>query len=361
MTKDRRGTVWIAAVVLLLTLPGAQAHGAPPLRDVDTRVLVDDDGLLAYGGCVEDQCQPAAPAEGLDLLALDLREAAFPDGGAAIVFRVIVQSEASAPAARLVIRFTAGGSEHVVEAATADGLAYTSATFDRIDGPFDVGDGHPKAIDGWLRHATLGVAAGDVLTGIRVESRRGETPDDAMPGGWYQDGVEVPRLPADPADVAQTPTAGEYTLKGAASLIAFSAEPAAPDLSKGPATVRLRLANVVGLPQFADLALDASAGVNARLGNAGVSLDPSGSRDIDLVVSNNTASGVVRVTLVSDLGAYESVNVTVQAPAIPTPSPSTGPASSTTAPGKDTPPMPTPLVVASLLAVALLLRRRVNP
>jgi hypothetical protein len=366
MTKDLRrllGAAGTLALAILLAVPAVEAHGAPPVREVDTRVLLDDDGLASYGGCVEGQCQPVAPAEGLDLLALDAREAALPDGSPAIVLRVLVQSDAPRPGADVTVSFLAGGSEWSLQMTTEDGLAYTSSTFERVDGPFDVGDGHPKAIDGWIRHAALGVAPGDALTGIRVVSSRGETLDDAMPGGWYSNGVEVPHLPhdADPGEATAEPSAGELRLKGAAPLVGFAAEPVAPDLSAGPATVQLRLTNPVGLPQFCDLALLVPPGVTARLGQPGVSLDANGQRDLELFVSNATADGVVQVTLVSDLGAYETANVTVRAPPSTATASMSGQAPVDPEPSKESPSSNALLPLLVVLALGAFVRARVTP
>jgi hypothetical protein len=344
----------LVALVLLATTGQVQAHGAPPMREFDTRVLLDDDGLVSYGGCLEGQCQPAAPAEGFDLLALDLREAAFPDGSPAIVFRVLLQSEAPVAGGGIAIALAAGGVEQALDLATSDGLAFTSATFDRVDGPFDVGDGHPKAVEGWIRHAALGVAAGDALTAITVRSHRGETADDAMPGGWSSNGVEVPHVPhgADPDEALAEQAPGQYPLRGPASLVAFTADPAAPDLSGGPATVVLRLANNVSLPQFADLAVDAPAGIRVRLAQPGIVLDGNGSREVELHVDDATANGLVRVTLVSDLGAHEVAEVAVRAPFRATTNSTTPDAGAADAKGKET-PGPAPLLPL-LLAAGLL-------
>jgi hypothetical protein len=363
MTNTCGHGLWIA-LALLGMASAVQAHGAPPVREVDTRVLLDDDGLVAYGGCVEGQCQPFAPAEGLDLLALDLREAAFPDGAPAIVFRVVVQSEAPVAGAGIAIALAAGGVERTFDLASADGLAFTSGSFERVDGPFDVGDGHPKAIEGWVRHATLGVGAGDALTAITVRSHRGETADDAMPGGWSANGVAVPHLPhdADPEEALAEQSPGDYMLRGPASLVGVSADPAAPDLSGGPATVVLRLANTVSLPQFANLAIEASPGIVARLAQAGVALDASDTRDVDLIISDATANGLVRVTLVSDLGAYEVANVTVQAPLRTAPEASTQATAAAGEDGEKATPGPGPLLAVTLaLGLVALLRRQREP
>jgi hypothetical protein len=353
-----RALLW-AALALLAIAAGTQAHGAPPVRELDTRVLTDDDGLVGYGGCVESQC--AAPVEGLDLLALDLREAAFPDGAPALVFRVLLQSDAPAAGAGVTLALAAGGAERTLDLATADGLAYTSTSFERVEGPFDVGDGHPKAVDGWIRHAGLGVAAGDRLTGITVRSHRGETADDAMPGGWSSNGVPVPHVPhdADPDEALAEQGPGEFPLRGPASLVAFSAQPAAPDLSQGPATVVLRLANNVSFPQFATLSVEAPAGITARLAQDGVSLDADGAREVELHISNATANGIVRVTLVSDLGAHEVADVTVRARP-PASAMATSTSSVPPQAGKESPTLGLPLA-AALAGVALLLRRQVNP
>lgn len=346
-----------ALLVALALLPLASAHGAPPVREVDTRVLLDDDGLVGYGGCVDGTCQPAAPSGGLDLLALDVREATLGDGSPAVVFRLIVQSEAPVPGASLVLHVDAPAGGADFRADSADGLAFTS-TFDRLDGPVDVGDGHPKALDGWVRYSTLGAKPGDKLSGLAVSSFRGADPDDAMPGGWFMDGQEVPAVPdePDPSAATQGSEPGAYTLAGPASLVALTADPASVDLSHGPVKVTLSLANRVTLEQFANLTLSSPSGVEAGLASAQALLQPSGSRTVELTVGNATADGALSLVAYTDLGGRATLQVPVKAaPMNHTLDNST---QATTAPASKPSPGAGVLLAPAVAAAALLRRRR---
>lgn len=344
MTKDAA----VAALLLALALlPSAAAHGAPPVRDIDARVLLDDDGLVGYGGCLEGECVPGSEA-GLDVLALDVREAYLPDGSPAVVFRLIVQSEAPVAGAALALHVGSPGGGKDFRADTADGLAFTSASFDRLDGPFDVGDGHPKALDGWVRLAALG-KPGDALSGITVQSLRGDAGDDAMPGGWSSNGVEVPAVTQEEA------AEGTYTLSGPALLVSASANGTA-DLAHGPAKVGVVLVNPTTVQQFANVSLGLPDGATATLASTQVILQPSATRTVELTVSNATVDGVVNVVVSTDLGGRAVAGVPVRAPP-PVASNSTAP--STTASGsKDSPALGAAALLLPLAAAVLLRRRR---
>lgn len=346
--------------LLVATLPGASAHGAPPVRPIDTRVVADDDGPLGFGGCLAGTC--AAPTgAAADLLALDVREASFPDGSPALVFRFVLQSEEPPAGAALAMTFTAQGTAKTLSAATADGLAWTSADFDRVDGPFPVGDGHPKAVDAWVRADRLGVAPGDVLADIAVSSSRDGATDDVMPGGWFAQGIEV-AAPAVPGTEADLPM---YTVQGPAALLKLEAAPAAGLLA--PASATLLLTNAVAFPQFVDIALVLPAGTTARLGQSAVNVDANGSREVQLTVTSALGNGTVRIVAVSDLGAYAVLDVPVSAPPTPANATATGhhdhheDAHGDTEEddgSKDTPGPAAPLLAAALVVVALALRRR---
>jgi hypothetical protein len=287
---------------LLALAPPAAAHGAPPVREVDARVLLDDDGL-GYGGCVEGACPPGAGG-GLDLLALDVREA-WLGGQPAVVFRILFQSAEPAAGGGIVLAVEAPGGARQLRADTADGLAFVPTGFDRLDGPFDVGDGHPKALDGWVLASALGAAEGDALSGLSVATFRGEAPDDAMPGGWFVNGVEVQVPPSDGGP-------GTYTLAGPATLVALTVGEAMVQ-AHGPARVTLELSNAVGLPQFADLAATAPAGVRASLASAGLALDGGASRTVELTVHTDV-DAVVEVVATTDLGGRAVASIPVSAP-----------------------------------------------
>jgi opacity protein-like surface antigen len=345
MTKTSLAAV--LALAVLCALPAAAAHGAPPVRGIDVRVLLDQDGTLGYGG------------GGLDVLALDVREASFPDGAPAVVFRLVMQSEAPPAGQSLALTFTAGGKSHTLTAGTDDGAVFASPDFDRVDGPFDVGDGHPKAIDGWMRAATLGVKPGDKLTGFSVGSLDGDgAMDDVMPGGWFMQGQEIPPVEVPGVEEEAEGAAGDYMLHGPAELLKLEATPAQAD---APANVTLRLTDQSSLPQFVGLTLVAPAGIKARLEQSAVSLDGNGARVVDVVVSSATSDGVVQVIATSDLGAYSVLQLVVGASSAPTTNvtadaDAADPADHDGA-SKDS---PTPILALPALALALLVLRRLR-
>jgi hypothetical protein len=332
MTKIQGAGLLLGLLVLLA--PAATAHGAPTPRGIDTRVLHDDDGTVPYGGCVEGTCLTEG---GLDVLALDVREANFPDGAPAIVFRLITQTE-SPGAATITLTLTAGGSERTYTATTPDGQAFVPNGFTRLDGPFDVGDGHPKALDGWVRSADLGVQAGDTITDITLQSARESGPDDIMPGTWYMQGQTVPGAETTP---------GEYVVKGPAELVKLTADPASV---QAPGTTTIRITNAVDLSQFTDLAITGDATVDLDA----VNLDGNGARDVTLSIGPK-ASGVVRITAVSDLGAYATLDIPVTAAPVATPTNSTEHEEHDH--DHDEQDAPAPAVVPLALAAALILRR----
>src|SRR5262245_13206190 len=134
MTKVLVGIA--VAVVGLGLVPGAAAHGAPPVRDLDTRVLLDDDGPLGFGACVEGVC-PGPTGQGLDLLALDVREASLLDGAPALVFRFVLQTEGDLAGKSLQLSLAAAGASKDFALTTTDGTAWTSTAFERVDPAVD--------------------------------------------------------------------------------------------------------------------------------------------------------------------------------------------------------------------------------
>jgi hypothetical protein len=340
MTKSLLAAVGLVA--LLLAAPSALAHGAPGVRSIDTRLLLDDDGLLAYGGCIQVTCLAEG---GLDVLALDVREAHLPDGSPAIVFRMVQQSDAPA-GSTLTLRLTASGSESTFTAATADGTTYTGTGFDRLDGPFDVGDGHPKALDGWVAYRTLGVQAGDTLSGIHLDSEHDSGAADLMPGGWTMQGQQVPVLSQAAMEGSAQP--GEYTLRGPAVLLNLTVTPAK---AQAPGQVTLRIANPTDLPQFVDLDLAVPPGASGSLDLDSVTLDANGARDVVLTLDGKSGA-VFRITATSDLGAHLVGQVPIGSSAsFAPPSNSTTTTPAAEPEGKDA---PLPLLAPLALALAAL-------
>ena len=358
MIKPVAWALPVAALALLLALPLAAAHGAGTPREVEVRVLLDDDGALGYGGCGPAQetgtaCTPEP--EGLDVLALDVREA-FLDDEPAIAFRMIVQSALVHDGRGLRLTLTAVGAQQVFAVASPDGIAYTSTDFDLLQGPFDVFDGHPKAVDGWLRLSTLGVAVGDTLTGIHLDSTHHDEADDVMPGTYHSNGVEMPHLPhdADPGEALAEHLPGTYVVKGPAPLLAFEATPAVLDLGRD-GNVTLRVSNpLVATTQSVTLTVlgDAEGRFPNGAANATLSLDPGATRELTLRWPALADGGNATALVTSDLGARMERSVQV----VPVPVVNT--TTSTSPTGKDTPAPAAMPVALALLAVAVAGRRR---
>lgn len=337
--------------------PRVAAHGAAEAREIDLRVLLDDDGGLGYGGCgpSEEAGAPCTPApDGLDVLALDVREAWLGDEPA-IVFRMIVQSASVHDGRGLLLALTANGAQGLFRVASPDGVNYTSSDFDLLEGPFDVGDGFPKAVDGWLRLSTLGVNAGDEVTGIHLDSTHHDEPDDAMPGTYYSNGVQMPHLPhgADPGEALEDHLPGTYAVKGPAPLLTFELTPGLLDLGRS-GNLTLRLGNALAATaQSVTVTIPASTTARFAGGasNATVSLDPGATRDLILAWPAGAAAENATLVATSDLGAREVRSVLV----VPVP---TSTNTTTQAPAKDTPGTAFAPLALAVLGMAVLVRRR---
>lgn len=292
------------ACFLLLATPTAMAHGAAEPREIDTRILADDDGLSGYGICFEGQCVPGSSPQGWDIVVLEGREAALATGEPVLILRTVVQAADVQDGRGIDITFKAGGKDHTFGFVAA-GAGVTTTTFDAIEGPMDAFDGYPKAVDGYILYSTLGVKAGDAITDIRVTSTYEAEPADIAPGTWFLMGEEVP------ASAAEHP-AGEYTLKGPASLVNVTADKLEADASRAPANVTFQVANALSATaQFATLNLTVPAGITASLDQAGLNLEPGSKRTVTLSIANASASGTVFLTVTSDTGAYERLEIPV--------------------------------------------------
>ncbi len=300
------------AALALCSLPIVAAHGAAPTREIDTRVLQDDDGTAGY---TPDTCAPVPGcpfASGApDLLALDLREASTADGQPVLWFRAAYQTEVPAGPKAIHITLTAAGKAHELDFTSADGVAFTSGTFAKVVGPTPIGDGHPKALDGMLFPSALGLGPGDTLTGISVESHGAGNAGDLMPGGWSpSEGVEVAPIP-NPAE-SERSFPGAYTLSGPAPLLRMMAM-GALDLTAAKGLVMVHVENALSATQqFANLSVTAPAGVVATFDPASVALDGGAAKMATLRLVKATGDGVLNVTVRSDLGAYAVLSIPYQ-------------------------------------------------
>jgi MYXO-CTERM domain-containing protein len=349
LARPALGAAGLAAA--LLALPAALAHDAAEPREVDARVLLDDDGLLGFGGCVEGECQPGDPHPGLDLLSLDAREGRLPDGRPVLMLSLGFQwLREGVPDRSIRLQFTAGGQQQVVTVLGADTAAPTVAGAERVLGPHPIGDGHPRSVEAWFLLPTIGLTPGGAMADVSAQSRRGEAIDDVMPGIWYQDGVLMPHVPhsADAGEAVEEQPLGQYGLKGPAPLLVVSSP--APDSVALPRSYAMTVTNpLANLTQAIEATVRFGVGT-ARLDQSTLVLAPGESRVLNLTTSDVLASGDANVTLSSDLGGWASFGLPIVAPppATTTPPP---------APGKDSPPASAVGLLAALLA-ALAVRRR---
>lgn len=342
----------LALALLVAASPTALAHGAADPREIDARVLFDDDGLLAFGGCVEGGCPPGEPHPGLDLLSLDAREGRLPDGRPALMLALAFQAlRDDVPDRSIRLQFMAGDQQQVVTILGADTAAPTAAGAERILGPVAVGDGHPRSVEAWFLLPTLGLAPGGGMTDVSVQSRRGETTDDVMPGIWYRDGVLVPHVPhsADAEEALEEQPKGQYSLKGPAPLLDVG-EPV-PDSLAFPrsymVTVRNPLAN---LTQAIDATVPRAAPASLDLSR--LVLAPGESRVLNLTAGSGAASGDANLTLSSDLGGWAAFELPIVAP------PPSGNSSTPPPPAKESPAGSAVAIGAPLLVALAWLRRR---
>ena len=335
---------WALLAVTLLA-PIAAAHGGAPPREIDSMLLADDEGLYDYGGCTSGQCVPSMDPIGIDLLGLDAREATLPGGAPCLVLYATFQTEDRAVADR-AIRFTfmAGGEARAVTVANpASQPASGDAAL--LKGPDDIGDGHPQAIEVWITYDQLGVQEGDEVTDIRVQSLRGEAPDDEMPGTWYAQGQRMPHVPhsPDPGDLMGPMTPGKRSLVGPARLFRMDRDLYFAEAAPATLTATTILAQ---MDQFVTVTVQTPVGSASAQPDQFI-LAAGQSRSLNLTATGLGALTNITVILESDLGSREVVNVLASPPPAP---PSTTPPSN----GKST-PLPLTLPLA---AVAFALGRR---
>lgn len=351
MTKSLAGLATLLA--LLLATPTTVAHGAASGREIDTRLLADNDGLVPFGGCAEGQCLPGLESQGLDLVVLEVREASYRQQPA-VIFRIIYQTD-SAQAGRAVdVSFKAGGRDHTFSF-TTDGAQPPTGTFDALAGPFDAFDGYPKAVDGYLTYDTLGVTVGDELTDITVMSTFEDEPSDAMPGTWFASGQEVPFVP-NPEGELEQPGPATYKLLGPAKLLEVTSDYAA---SKTNFTLTVKNP-LSAMPQFVTL----TAPGTVMLDSANLNLEAGSTREVKVTITDSSAPAAINLT--SDLDHFESIPLVTATMPGSMPSMTHGASGNQTGdhqgnmtedhdeePSKGAPALPMAVLVVALVAIAL--------
>lgn len=171
--RPRNASWHVAAATMLLfvglvALAPASAHTAAPPPDHMVRLLHD---------CNDDQFGGDGGGTGYDLHALDLYEA-WRDGlGDAVVFKLILNGQG---AATIRLDLTADGTARSYSWTTS-GSAW-SGSFDRVHHQSDIGDGDRFALEGTLALSTLGVAVGAVLDDYTLTAVVGGDEGDHVPG-----------------------------------------------------------------------------------------------------------------------------------------------------------------------------------
>lgn len=351
-------------LALLVAAPAATAHGAAPSRAIDTRILLDDDGSVGPGGCVDGQCPPN-DAGGLDLLSIDGREAYTADGQPTIELRVAFQDFSSKTGQSVKITFKAGGADHEIEF-HGGGTAYNSSACAKFAGPIPIGDRTPKAIDCTLLASGLGVKSGDKLEEVKVTSSIGGNAYDVMPGTWYENGQLAPHVPTvepgqvpDPGEIQEglsDPELGSYEVVGPAALLNLTTT--APG-TIGPFKATLAIQNAVAEDQFATITVQTFGNLTAAVDQSSLDLKASSAaRTVILTIDKVKSAGNVTLLITTNLGAYQKITLDVKPPvSVAAPSTATN-ASSTSSTTKQSPAME--LAALGLLLVGLAARRRMK-
>ncbi|MEK6984896.1 MAG: hypothetical protein AABX89_00740 [Candidatus Thermoplasmatota archaeon] len=305
--------VVVGLAALALLAPTAIGHGAAAAREIDTRILADDDGLIGYG---PDSCSaaPVCPLSNgaLDLLSLDIREAKNETGAHVLWFRAVYQTDHVGIPAELHLTFTAAGAEHEFEWSSTDLTAFSSTTFAAVAGPTPVGDGHPQAVDGMVLASALGLSPGDVISDLAMESH-GESGEDLMPGGWTVQGIPFDPVPNPASELEEHEHYdGTYTLLGPAPLVtAILSDRSAGAARSATLTVTNALAGTAQFTMF-----DVVPAALATLDLASLALDGAATKSAVLTVAPD-AFGTLTVTVRSDLGAYQVLSLDLGAAPIP--------------------------------------------
>lgn len=177
MNARRPGLV---ALLLVCMATAVAAHGAAPPPDYESRLLADHND-----DCGGDSATGLNNCSGThDIIALDVREIYDAELGDALVLRLIANGGEIGQNLKDIIRLKADGRDKTIELRTTDNKVFTGSGFDRVSGAMGVNDGTRFAVEATVALASLGIATGKDLSAFKVESYRGSTLGDFMPGGY---------------------------------------------------------------------------------------------------------------------------------------------------------------------------------
>ncbi|MEA3165492.1 MAG: hypothetical protein QOJ26_349 [Thermoplasmata archaeon] len=323
----RTAGIIVALTALSLLTPTGAARNLPP-EELFHLILVDDDGLVGYGGCTEGACAPEQP-RAYDAVALDAREVADPSGVPQLVFRFLVAPVDDDLARTIALSGMAGGREFTLQAIVEGNRTTASAGV----GQEPYASGEETAVEVVVPYSGLGVQVGTQLADLRVETMLDDARGDIMPGGWYDGDTLVPHIPhevGELTEVTEEPAPGQYSLLGPAPLITIDA-PLLGMAEQGWA-VTLNVTSQLGTGDQEVTATAAGISISTTL--------PAGAtRMLRLQVGADAGATVLRIH--SDLGGYQERPLDVPAPAV-----------------QESPLPPTLALAAVALALGLAARRR---
>lgn len=353
-------------LLLLLAAAPVAAHGAPPERDFETRVLADQgedcggDGQTSVNG----RCRGAH-----DLIALNTREAY--DAGLGHVVIVTLAVDLGAPEGQALtdtVTFTANGATKTVVFRTTNDQTFTVDSAAKVVGPQPLRsvDGQPDGtrftVDAWFTRTHFGLAQGDRLEAFSVTARRGETRGDIMPGGAF-DVLGVERS-GDTNTQRERPF---VEIRGPVQYVRLTPEASVAVQEGETAFVNLQVRNLLNdMAQTVSYSADAPGDVETGFHVIGSSstaypatmddaVNKGGTEDHHLAVTGvRVGSGTITVTLTTDRGGLVMGEVAYEV--VPAGTATDGPGTGTPTDGEESPGLGIP-VLAALLAVAAVRRR----
>ncbi len=291
----------VTFLVLFAFAPAVQAHGVAP-DEVFRLLLADDDGLIAYGGCIQANCppDPMPPARAHDAVAVEIREAADRNGTPVLIFRFLLEPAPEADGRGITMTGLAAAPLRID--VTLAGNAST-ATLGTVKLPYEAQN--LTAVELLVPNAALGLQAGDALQDVRFNTTLDGDLGDIVPGGWYRGDTLVPHVPHEAGElmaVTETPATGQVTLLGPAPLLRLAV--AFPQATPQGWVVRANVTNQLG-EAHQDITV-------AAAGQSRTVMVPAGlSQDVELLLP--AGLGNVTVRAYSDFGAYEEASVILPA------------------------------------------------
>lgn len=357
---------FLPVVLLLLFVPVAAAHGAPPERGQDTALLADhNDDCGGHSATDPDRCNGTH-----DLVAMYVQEAYDPTLGDVVKFRFMLNGGQASDGLRDVLTLKANGATKTFELRTTNNIDFQGTGFDAVAKavplrfPSGSADGDRFLVEATVKAASLG-GIGAKLTDYKVDAFRGSNNarGDYMPGGAFN-GVIDNTDPDQGDEATNRYRAAGYTLVGP-TYYAKVTPPASLTLASGASTTSsVTLANLLrsadwDTRQVATLTVAATAGLTASIDGATtdtIDLPTTGTVDVPLKVMSQGGPGTGQVTLTvtTNLGGrtVHTIPVTVQDEA-----PSSSSSSATTSDSAGA-PAPGLMMLVAVLGLAVLVRRR---